>query len=145
MFLEDSISICEEDFIISVDDRGRITIPSFTKVEPGEYLCFRWAFDKSHLILESEEENKKVFTKFESILDELLEEGKIDYHKKIWIRRVFYGIYNFMPEVVSKDRKIKVPKQAINQYGLTKKVKVMVKDNHLEIYNIKDYKYVKEK
>lgn len=146
MFLDDTMSIpLMDSFTICVDDKGRFIIPAATKVEVGENLHFRWSFDRTCLILENDEENERVFAKFESVLDDMMQEGKINYHKKLQLRRVFYGIYNFMPEVVGKGRKIKVPDQAIRQFGLTKKVRAMVKDNHLEIYNIKEYEYVKRK
>ena len=148
-----------ESTTLKIDEKGRITLPSFTSAEPGDKIALMYDLKRTKILIYE-------WQKFKEKLDRLYEELEIMYREKEINYKQHHTLVSYIygdgclepPTDVGKGRRIVIPKRAIEKLNLkdevfvigqtvsittrkkvveddvTKYIKETVEENRLELY-----------
>lgn len=119
---------------LKLDDKRRITIPSYTGVEEEERLHIMFSPLKEYLLLYRIEDFEKIIQIYEEYFAKLLEEGKVTPKKHRNLRRYLYASLCFGEERVDKNHRITLPASALEKLRINNSLYVVGNKHHLELY-----------
>jgi MraZ protein len=114
------------NFRYTVDDKGRITIPSKLRNELGDVLYVTKDFDNV-LSLRSRKE-------FDNLQDQLLQQSAFSRDARNLQRTIIGNTFEITPD---KQGRINLPKNLLEETGIDKEVVIVASGNRVEIFSAK--------
>lgn len=122
-------------------NKNRIVLPKYSLINPGDKVGFIHDFNMTKLNIYKKEDLDLIIEEFINTVDELKSTKQITYKQYLKIQRYFFGKCLYYDKEVDSNRRISIPKEALNKLDIKDEVLVVNKDKRIELY--KDYKTYK--
>lgn len=127
---------------IALDKKNRIIIPKFTGAEPKDRIITRLNFYQNKLFIQSVDDYMSDANRFEELLLEQKEKGKLNAADIRQYRRFFYGSLSSPDEELDSQRRFTLFPHFVQKLKLYESVFVIGKDTHLELYPNEETYYI---
>ena len=95
--------------IASMDNKHRVTIPAFTKVEESEELIPQFNVYSNILLIYSKDEYYRRTDRFKQFIRDQKELRKMTPLEIRNLERFYYGHLSFMSEMVDREKRMLIP------------------------------------